>query len=249
MPIRKHPWTRLLMVLLLAACVGCGGKTGENQTGAPDDGVPVKTKKTVKKTTPTGYKPKPEEPPKIPTVVLSKEFEEKCRVFQGQQMPDAELTDLAGNAKELKSLYGGKLTVVCFWSAGAAEGRQRIGLRQVLADLAETTDKYKAPEVQVLGVNVKDPPEVAGKLLKEAKVEFANMLDPQGALFDKIGTNALPRIYLLDAGGKILWFDLLQLTSFDSSLRQLEFAIKIAIKPEGEEDHENTKARKTTKKN
>ena len=230
MPIRKHPGTRLLVFVLLAACAGCGGKSGDDRTATRDDGTFVaKPAKTPKKTKPAN-KPKPEEPLKIPTVVLSKEFEEKCRVFQNQQMPDAELPDLDGNVKPLKSLYGAKLTVVCFWSAGTTpKGPQTFGLKQMLSDLAAVGGKFPSPDFQLLGVNVKDPPEAAGKLLKEANVAFTNVLDPQGTFFDKVGADALPRIYLLDAHGKILWFELLQLTSFDSSLRQLEFAVEIAL--------------------
>lgn len=237
MPIRKHPGTRLLVLFLLAAYAGCSGKSGDDRTAATGDdgGIAVRPAKTRKKTKPV-YKPKPEEPPKIPTVVLSKEFEEKCRVFQNQPMPDAELTDLEGNAKTMKSLYGSKLTVVCFWSLSATpKGPQIIGLKQMLKDLAAIGGKFPATDVRLVGIDVKDPPDEAGKLLKEIDVTFTNLLDPQAAFFDKVGTDALPRIYLLDARGKILWFELLKLTSFDSSLRQLQFAAEIALRQEANE--------------
>jgi hypothetical protein len=230
MPIRKHPWTRLLVVLLFAACAGCGGKSGDDRTPAQDDGVVAESAKPRPRS-----QPKPEPPPTIPKLVLSKEFADKCRVSQGDQMPDADLRDLEGKPKTLKSMYGRKLTVVCLWSAGAAKGPQLLGLKQILRDLAEIGGKHKAPDVQLLGVNVKDSPEVAGELLKDADVAFANVLDPQGTFFDKVGTDALPRVYLLDESGRILWLDLLQLTSFDSNLRQLEFYIGIELKRKAKE--------------
>ncbi len=231
MPTGKRSWTWLLMFSLLAVCWGCGGKTSEQRTaeGPEGGGGLVKTSKTGKTQPPR--KPKPEPPPTIPKVELTKEYEQKCRVFQGQQMPEAELTDLESNAKPLKSLYGSKLTVVCFWSLGATpKGPPTIGLKQMLAELAAIGGKFPPPSVRFAGVDVNDPPEEAAKLLKEANVTFSNLFDPQGTFFEKIGTDALPRIYLLDAQGKILWFDLLKLTSFDSNLRQLEFCIEIALK-------------------
>ena len=211
-----------------------GGKTGDERTAATgDDGVGVvKPVKTAKKTTPR-YKPKPEEPPKIPTVALSKEHEKTCRVFQYQQMPDAELPDLEGNTKAVKALYGQKLTVICFWSVGPSPDRLHIlGLEQMLGELAAVAKNRGKKGVRVIGVNVKDSPEVAGKLLKESNADFDNLLDPEGAFFDKVATEALPRIYLLNAQGKVLWFDLIKVRSSDSSIRQLEFAIEIAVKQE-----------------
>ena len=34
------------------------------------------------------------------------------------------------------------------------------------------------------------------------------MLDPQGEYFKTVAKEKLPRVYLLDASGKILWFDI-----------------------------------------
>jgi hypothetical protein len=227
MPIRKHPWTRLLVVFLLAVCCGCGGKTdNERTTPSEDDGVvAARPKKTVKKT--TRPKPKPEEPPKIPTVAWSKQDLETCRVVVGGTMPEAELLDTAGKPQALKGLYGERLTVVCLWSAGKTR-KEEMTAREMLGVLAdEVAAPYAGQGVRVVAVNVKDSPEVVAKLLPaEDAGKIANLTDPQGAFFDKLATERLPRIYLLDSEGRILWFDM---EYSNGSMRLLQQGLKIAL--------------------
>jgi hypothetical protein len=234
MPIREHPWTWLLVVFLVVLCCGCGSKTGDDRTAAQDDGgVVVKPAQSPKKTTPR-YKPKPEEPPKIPTVAWSQEDLATCRVLVGDTMPDAELPDLQGQPQALKGLYGGRLTVVCFWTAGKTR-KEELTAREMLSVLAdEVAARYADQGVRVVAVNVKDSPEAIAKLLPaEGDGKVSNLSDPQGTLFDKLAKERLPRIYLLDPAGRILWFDM---EYSNGSMRLLHQGLKIALtqKPKDE---------------
>ena len=44
--------------------------------------------------------------------------------------------------------------------------------------------------------------------LQAAGVDFTNWLDADGNAFAQVGSQKLPRTYLLDPTGKILWFDI-----------------------------------------
>jgi hypothetical protein len=61
--------------------------------------------------------------------------------------------------------------------------------------------------VQVIGVNVGDSAEVVRERLAKAEATFPNLLDGDKKFFAAVATEKLPRVYLLDEKGKILWFD------------------------------------------
>ena len=44
--------------------------------------------------------------------------------------------------------------------------------------------------------------------LEKAGANFPNLLDADGKAFAQVGSERLPRTYLLDPQGKILWFDI-----------------------------------------
>jgi thiol-disulfide isomerase/thioredoxin len=141
-------------------------------------------------------------------------------------MPEAELPDLQGNMQALRGLYGPKLTVVCFWAGGNSKYSE-LSAVELLADLEKDLfEPYVAKGVQVVGINVGGNPQAAGSLLSQAGTRFPNLLDPQGVFFAKVATEKIPRIYLLDAIGKIIWFDV---EYSRSTRRDLLQAIRVVL--------------------
>ena len=63
-------------------------------------------------------------------------------------------------------------------------------------------------DLSVVGIAVKESDASAEAVLKKAGANFTNMLDADGDAFAQVGSEKLPRTYLLDPQGKILWFDL-----------------------------------------
>jgi peroxiredoxin len=244
-------WMVLAAGLMVAWCVGCrGGSTPEeirppaapgHEQAAPEqpatEGQPKETE-TTKETgasaveTPAAEQPAPE-PPKIPEVLLTKALRDTCLVFVGDPMPEAELPDLAGQKQPLDGLFGDKLTVVFFWTGGTTELSAMAG-RNALEDLQkEVYEPYGEKGVEVIAVNEGDTPEAVKKLVDEAGITFPNLLDSDGAYLAKVAKAELPRPYLLDAEGKILWFDL----EFSPTTREkLMQAIQVAMaSPKGAE--------------
>jgi peroxiredoxin len=157
----------------------------------------------------------------IPQVVLSERHAELCNIQVGDAMPAIQLPDLDGNQRELASLYGEKLTVVFFWKG------DRALARSALADLGpDVTVPYAGRGVTVVGIAVEDTSEAAQQHVAQARVPFLNLLDTDGMAFAAVGSERLPRTYLLDAEGRILWFDI---EYSRSTRRELQQAIRVVL--------------------
>jgi peroxiredoxin len=141
-------------------------------------------------------------------------------------MPDAELVDLEGQKQPLAKLRGERLTLIFFWARGSSEFSAmaaQINLEDLQKDVHEP---YADKGVQVVAVNEADTPEDVQQTVEEAGVTFPSLSDPEGALFAQIAKERLPRPYLLDAEGKILWFDLeFSQTTHDNLMQAIQVAL------------------------
>jgi peroxiredoxin len=208
----------------LALWCGCSQQPGpEKPATAPAPGEVAKTK-AEPETTPAGKsllkhrkkksqkveetETEPEksteaQPAVIPKVVMSAADVATCLVKVGDALPAAKLPDLAGKQQSLRSLAGKKLTVVLFWTAGNAASQR------ALEDLkSDVLGPYEKDGVKVVAVIEGNTPEQAKAAAKEAAVTCPVLVDRDGAFFVKLAKGRLPRIYVLDPAGKILWFDI-----------------------------------------
>ena len=166
-------------------------------------------------------KPEPPKKKELPDVHLDELLKATCRVNRGDAMPEATLADVAGKPVPLRSLFGAKATVLLFWSG--EDGYTKAPLRKLPVDVLEP---FGAKGVAAVGVSVKDKPEAARKAVEEAGVKYANLVDPDGVYFAKVATKKLPRVYLLDAAGKVVWFDV---EYSPTTRRDLAQAIEIVL--------------------
>ena len=227
----KRSFSRVLAVLavvvLLVFQAGC---PADPQQPGPDAPAGDPSADGAAMDDPGAARPAPrvEEPPKptMPKVLLTEAHEATCLVGVGDAMPSGELTGPDGNRYVLGEMLGERLTVVCFWSVGGSE-RSRMLAESALADLTvDVAAPYAEKGVRVIGVNVGDGPAEVAEAVDAAEAGFPNLLDPQGALFSKVATEGLPRVYLLGADGKILWFDV----EYSSSTRHaLLTAIQVTL--------------------
>ena len=118
-------------------------------------------------------------------------------------MPTIALPDLQGEEQELSTLYGENLTVVFFWRGDRALARAE------LADLEpDVAARYGEKGVQVIGIAVEETAASAEKHLSESGATYPNLLDADGSALALVGTEKLPRTYLLNSAGEVLWFDI-----------------------------------------
>ncbi|HJN13573.1 MAG TPA: TlpA disulfide reductase family protein [Pirellulaceae bacterium] len=225
--IGTQPAVRLLVAVMVMVMVGCKDVTSEDNRSVLDTvgrkmpgtneagDLPKTNSKGEPVATPNGISPDqivPKEPIAIPatkpdkiyepTVVLSRSHEQTCLVNVGDTIPDLALKRLTGESVSLKELRGDNLTVVVFWTHRLAFAREQF---QRLA--SEVALPLRHLDVKVVAVNVGDPVEQI-ELDAVTKEEVACVLDPDGSAIATVATTKLPRTYLIDGEGRILWFDI-----------------------------------------
>jgi len=138
-----------------------------------------------------------------PMVVFSDEHTQMCRAVIGDRFPDIALPDLEAKEHTIDGLRGDKLTVVVFWSL-----REALGREQFLRLQRETLGPFKSSGVHVVAVNVGDEVDQVRQAYQEAHAEFPCLLDHNKLAFTAVATGQLPRTYLLNGTGQILWMDI-----------------------------------------
>jgi thiol-disulfide isomerase/thioredoxin len=202
----------LAYTMLMAACglvivSGCSSGKTTSPRKTPQDKSP---ELGVKTESPKGRSTAAKEPVKItiPSAKLSAEDSATCLIRLGDAMPEAVLPDLQGRAQSLGQLYGKRLTFVCFWTAGDSP-KASLKAREMLESLAlDLAEPFAGQGVAVVAIDVGDSPETAAKLAGEAGAKYPVLLDQDGRYFAKVAAKILPRVYLLDAEGKVIWFDI-----------------------------------------
>ena len=142
-------------------------------------------------------------PPMIPAVLLSQEMLDSCLVRVGQPLPDVQLPDTSGRPQALAALRGSRLTVVFCWSGASPHSVA------MLADMGpEVADRYGAAGVRVTGLHIGPLDAAARQALDEWRPGYPVLVDADGEYFKRLTTGDVPRVFLLDAAGQVLWFDL-----------------------------------------
>jgi len=97
-----------------------------------------------------------------------------------------------------------------------------------LRDLMKgVVEPYGEKGVRVVGINVGDSIQTVKQHVAEAAATFPNLLDTKGDFFDKVARDGkMPRTFLLDANGKVLWFDV---EYSHAARRDLMVSIKAAL--------------------
>jgi peroxiredoxin len=218
----KQVWTRpvLCLAIVVAVLVGCKDATSDSNrpalntnssnVSAPNGAgaFPNTDRQEQPATGGTALKEpiaiSAPEPVQLyePKVVLSSSHEETCLVKVGDMMPDLDLKSLTGESVALKQLRGDGLTVVVFWTNRLAIAREQF--QRLSFDVAQPLQDVG---VKVVAVNVGDPAEQI-ELDTVAKDDIICVLDPDGSAVAKVATDKLPRTYLIDSEGHILWFDI-----------------------------------------
>jgi len=137
-----------------------------------------------------------------PVVALSQRHRDSCVVFLGDKMPAGTLPDVSGPTHDLLASLGKQLTVVVFWNANNPYALDQFQeMQHELIPLAEEG-------VQAVAIHVGEPPEDYAKLCAENAEGALCLLDGDRSYFALVAHSKLPRTYLLDAQGTIVWLDL-----------------------------------------
>lgn len=165
----------------------------------PKQPIPIEVPETLKQLEP--------QPTVIPEVQLSAALKATCKIGVGDSLPEASLSTADGKTASLGQLRGEAATVVFFWAAGDTETSKKIAA-SALADIqADAVSAYGPKAVNAVAVNQRDSAEKVAEILAQAKIGFLVLMDPDGGYFAQVATERLPRVYVLDRQGKIVWFD------------------------------------------
>lgn len=190
---------------------------------APKPPVPIKVPETLQTLEAA--------PMSIPETKLTETERARMLVLVGDALPEGEVVTVDGEKKMVAELLGKKGTVVFFWGVGGSEIAEKMAI-QALVDLeGDAYAAYGDQGLAVISITPNAPPEDAKEgggtvenvsativsrlemskrvkeLLSNVKVSYPVLLDPGGAYFAKVAKATLPRVYVLDAAGKIAWFD------------------------------------------
>jgi len=208
------------------AAQGAGTQTGQPAAAGQADTQPAAGQSTG----PAGAAEPPPEPV-IPPVKLTESIRQTCLVQVGQPFPVGaaelgRLQDMRGTSAGEVS-WGNNLTVICFWQLGDSE-RDRLSARDMLEFLdKDIARQFGAQGVRVVCVHVGQSAGLGG-LDPDGEIHVPCLIDPQGELFSRVASNTqyMPRIFLLDAQGRVLWFDV----EYSSATRRyLREAIEVAL--------------------
>ena len=232
--VRFTRYSIILAGLLVLSAAGCRESTTSERSPLKSDADAKSSERPFDQPGEESVNPpvvQPEEPPPppptIPKVVMSNELRATCLVGVDDTIPETELADLDGKMSGLGSLYDSKLTVLCFWTIGTSP-RSQLVAGAVLQDLMkDVVGPFGEQGVRVVAINVGDPVEDVKKYVADAEATFPNLLDPQGEYYAKIATERkMPRTFLLDVQGKVLWFDL---EYSNTARRNLVQGIEVAL--------------------
>ncbi|MGI9455904.1 MAG: TlpA family protein disulfide reductase [Aeoliella sp.] len=148
--------------------------------------------------------PKPEV--NVPEVFLSSQHEMLCKVLVGDSLPDLKLAEAkapSDHPTPLSEQLGERATLVVFWQG---EGHMA---KSLLRDLTpDVIEPFKGHGVNVIVVAVNTPIGKALELTTELKYSGPVLLDRRGEGFAQVATSRLPRVFILDDEGHILWLDI-----------------------------------------
>lgn len=139
----------------------------------------------------------------MPKVVLSAQHAAMSPIKVGDPFPNFELPDVGGATRSLAELHGSTLTLVVFWNSVQPTALEELSdmNRYFLPRFAESG-------LAVVAVNVGEPAAQAAELAKAAGATYVILCDPEKKAFAQVATEKLPRSYLLDSSGRVIWFDL-----------------------------------------
>ncbi len=142
------------------------------------------------------------EVPVLPAVFMSVQHDAMCHLKVGAKMPPLKLQTMTQEAAVLQPVPGKRLTVVVFWNL-----HHPMSVEQVCRLEREVGARFGEAGVGVVAVNVGDSTDSVQGLLDLIPHDYETLLDPDGSAFGQIATAMLPRSYLLDQDGTVLWLD------------------------------------------
>lgn len=145
-------------------------------------------------------------PGALPSIALTAAHRTTCKVFAGDVLPPMSLVDLDGAPAPLDKLFGERLTIVLFWQHTDPDAVEAVD------DMASLVLKsYGKRGVRAVAIHVGPATDEVKAIVQRDQVTYPVLVDADGAALAQVAADVrglMPRIFLVDATGRILWFDI-----------------------------------------
>ena len=150
-------------------------------------------------------------------MILSAGHKATCVKLVGDKIGDLTVTDINNTKHKLDKLLSDKFTVLIFW-----HDNSRAGVEQFRRIPIEILAPFAKHRVKVIAANVSGDFAKTKALTGDAADKIVSLVDADQSLFSHFAKSRVPRTYLLDKDGNILWFDI----EYSQSMqRELENAL------------------------
>lgn len=115
---------------------------------------------------------------------------------QNAEVPDFTLQTVDGETVSLSD-YRGRPVVLNFWATWCTPCREEMPLLQ------DSYEAHAEDGLVVIGVNVRETPEVIERFLDEVIIDFPILLDSETAVVNRYLVNSLPMTFFIDRDGRL----------------------------------------------
>jgi peroxiredoxin len=135
----------------------------------------------------------------IASVLAASEQDETTLIKAGQAAPDFQVTTLDGKKFDLKEAKG-KVVLVNFFASWCGPCMQEMPHLQ-----SEIWRRFKDKNFTMVSINRGETEQVVKALQKKRAFEFPIACDTNKAVYAKFATKYIPRNYLIDAKGVVVY--------------------------------------------
>ena len=121
----------------------------------------------------------------------------QAKIAVGDPAPSCTLPGLDGKAISLPEDGKGRAVIVHFWISGCRSCLREMPVIEALYQ------RYKARDLVVYAVNVRQSPRIAKAFADRLKITFPIVLDRDGKIAGQFGAVGVPRTYFVDRKGVI----------------------------------------------
>lgn len=110
--------------------------------------------------------------------------------------PSFQLMDTRGDVHRLSD-YRGRVTVINFWASWCPPCVNEM------PSLQRAWTQWREDGIQVLAINMGEPPEAIGRFMERYPMDFPVLMDRDVAVATRWGVKGLPVTFILDADGRV----------------------------------------------